>query len=431
MDLLSRFAAGLTSSGLIAAVGLAGFGAGPAAADATSDFYKGKSTTLFVGSAPGGGYDRYTRLVGRHFYRHIPGKPSMIVKNKPGASGLRLAAYMYAKAKRDGRELAGVHNTIVIQELFGRGARYKSAEFNWLGSVNQLTTVCIASNKAPVQSWAEAKKKTLLVGGTGASSSSTNQVPAFLKSLTGAKLKIIKGYPSTTSVILAMQRGEVGGLCGLGWDSLKAQAYSLLRDGKIKVIIQIAKKPHPELKGVPFVMDMAGSPDDVRVLEFLVARQYMGRPYLAPPGLPAVRVAALRKAFMATMGDPKFKADAKKVRTPVAPITGKEVQAHIKKLFAAPKSLIARANEATKLKKADVTQAKLNWLKAKGAKIERIKKRNVFFKDGGKTVQASARRAKVYINGKKVKRKKLKVGMVCDITYLGNKDAAKTIKCGK
>jgi tripartite-type tricarboxylate transporter receptor subunit TctC len=431
MDLLSRFSTGLTLSGLIAAGGVLGFGAGPAAADATSDFYKGKSTTLFVGSAPGGGYDRYTRLVGRHFYRHIPGKPSMIVKNKPGASGLRLAAYMYAKAKRDGRELAGVHNTIVIQELFGRGARYKSAEFNWLGSVNQLTTVCIASNKAPVQSWPDAKKKTLVVGGTGASSSSTNLVPAFLKTLTGAKLKIIKGYPSTTSVILAMQRGEVEGLCGLGWDSLKAQAYSLLRDGKIKVIIQIAKKPHPEMKGVPFVMDMAGSADDVRVLEFLVARQYMGRPYLAPPGLPAVRVAALRKAFMATMADAKFKADAKKVRTPVAPITGKEVQAHIKKLFASPKSLIARANESTKLQKADVSQAKLNWLKVKGTKIDRIKKRNVFFKDGGKTVRASARRAKVYINGKKVKRKKLKVGMVCDITYLGNKDAAKTIKCGK
>ncbi|MDX1485845.1 MAG: hypothetical protein R3229_15345 [Alphaproteobacteria bacterium] len=429
MHSISRIVTGLSMTGLIAA-GAAGTAATPAQADPVADFYKGRSITLFVGSAPGGGYDRYGRLMSRHIHRHLPGQPTAtIVKNMPGASGLRLAGYLYNKAKRDGREIAGVHNTIVVQELFGRGARYKSAEFNWLGSVNQLTTTCISSPEAKVQSWPDAKKTTLVVGGTGASSSSTNLVPAFLKTLTGAKLKIIKGYPSTTSVILAMQRGEVEGLCGVGWDSLKAQAFHLLRDKKIKVIIQVGKQPHPELKGVPFVMDMASSADDVRVLEFLVARQYMGRPYVAPPGVPADRVAALRKAFEATMNDAKFQADAKKVRTPLSPITGAEVQAHIARLFQSPKSLIARANEATKLKKADVSQAQLKWLNVKGTKIERIKKRNIFFKDGGKTVRASARRAKIFVNGKKVKRKALTVGMVCDITYLGHRDAAKTIKC--
>lgn len=268
-----------------------------------------------------------------------------------------------------------------------------------------------------------------VVGGTGADTSSTNLVPAFLKTLTGGKIRIIKGYPSTTSVILAMQRKEVEGLCGLGWDSLKAQAYHLLKDGKIRVIIQIAAKPHPELKGVPFVMDMAQSQDDVRVLELLVARQYMGRPYVTPPKVPADRVAALRKAFDDTMADPNFIADAKKVRTPLSPITGQEVERHIQKLFSTPKSVVARANEATKLKKADVSKAKLNWMEVKGTKIERIKKRNIFFKDKGKTVQASARRAKIFIGGKKVKRKALKAGMTCDITYLGDKDAAGTIKC--
>lgn len=256
-------------------------------------------------------------------------------------------------------------------------------------------------------------------------------MPAFLKTLTDGKIKIIKGYPSTSSVILAMARGEVEGLCGLGWDSLKAQAFSQLKSKKIKVIIQIGKQPHPELKGTPFVMDMAKSPDDVRVLEFLVARQYMGRPYLTPPGVPAARVKALRAAFDAAMVDPKFMADAKKVRTPLSPISGQEVTAHIKRLFATPKSVIARANEASKLKAGDVSKAKLKWIVVKGTKIERIKKRNVFFKDGGKTVRAGARRAKVYINGKKTKRKKLKVGMMCDITYLGHEDAAGTIKCTK
>lgn len=431
MKMLLRMLGRLSIGGAVAAVGLMGAMASPAQADPIADFYKGKRMTLFVGSNPGGGYDRYGRLMGRHINQHVPGKPTLVVKNMPGASGLVLAGHMYAKAPRDGLTIAGVHNTVVTQEILGRGARYKSVEFNWLGSVNQLTTVCIASDTSKVQSWPDAKKMQFLVGGTGADTSSTNLVPAFLKTLTDGKIKIIKGYPSTTSVILAMQRKEVDGLCGLGWDSLKAQAYGLLKAGKIKVIIQIAAKPHPELKGVPFVMDMAKSQDDVRVLEFLVARQYMGRPYIAPPKVPAARVKALRAAFDATMKDPNFIADAKKVRTPVAPIDGAEVTRHIKKLFATPKSVIARANEATKLKKSDVSKVKLNWLLVKGTKIERIKKRNIFFKDNGKTVRASARRAKIYVAGKKVKRKSLKVGMVCDITYLGNKDAAGTIKCGK
>jgi tripartite-type tricarboxylate transporter receptor subunit TctC len=422
---------GLSLGSLGAAVGMASIGVSPAAADAISDFYKGQNMTLFVGSAPGGGYDRYGRLVGRHINRHIPGKPGLVIKNMPGASGLVLAAHMYHKAPKDGKSIAGVHNTVVTQEILGRGARYKSVGFNWLGSVNQLTTVCISSDKSKVQSWPDAKKMRFVVGGTGADSSSTNLVPAFLKTLTDGQIKIIKGYPSTSSVILAMARGEVEGLCGLGWDSLKAQAFSQLRDGKIKVIIQVAAKPHPELKGTPFVMDMAKSPDDVRVLEFLVARQYMGRPYLTPPGVPAARVKALRAAFDATMVDPKFMADAKKVRTPLSPISGQEVTAHIQRLFATPQSVIARANEASKLKAGDVSKAKLKWIVVKGTKIERIKKRNVFFKDGGKTVRAGARRAKIYINGKKVKRKALKAGMMCDITYLGHKDAAKTITCTK
>jgi tripartite-type tricarboxylate transporter receptor subunit TctC len=420
------------SLGTVAAVmGLMGAAGAPALADEISDFYKGKRMTLFVGSAPGGGYDRYGRLVGRHINRHVPGQPSLVVKNMPGASGLVLAGHMFAKADRDGRTIAGLHNTVVTQEILGRGARYKSIEFNWLGSVNQLTTVCISSEHSKVQTWPDAKKMQFLVGGTGADSSSTNLVPAFLKTLTDGKIKIIKGYPSTTSVILAMQRKEVDGICGLGWDSLKAQAFGLLKAGKIKVIIQVAAKPHPELKGVPFVMDMAKSQDDVRVLEFLVARQYMGRPYVAPPKVPAARVAALRAAFDATMKDPKFIADANKVRTPLSPIDGAEVTRHIKRLFETPKSVVERANEASKLQAGDVSKAKLNWLEVKGTKIESIKKRNIFFKDQGKTVQASSRGAKIFVAGKKAKSKALKPGMVCDITYLGHKDSAGTIKCAK
>jgi tripartite-type tricarboxylate transporter receptor subunit TctC len=430
MHHVSRMTFSLAVAGCTAALALAVAGT-PAQADDFANVFKSRNMTLFVGSAPGGGYDRYTRLLSRHFNRHVPGKPRIVVKNMPGASGLILARHMFHKAAKDGSDVAGVHNTVVTQEIIAGKADYKSTQFNWLGSANQLTTTCIAATNSPIKTYADARKIPFVVGGTGAQSSSTNQVPAFLKSLTGAQLRIIKGYPSTTSVVLAMQRGEVHGLCGIGWDSLKAQAFDLLRDGKIKVVIQIAKEPKAELKGVPFVMDMATSPEDVRVLQFLVARQYMGRPYLVPPGVAADRVKALRAAFDATMADAKYQKDAKKSHIPLSPISGQQVQEHIANLFKTPESVKARAGLATKIQPKDVSEAKLTWITVKGAKIDRVKKRNIYFKDGGKKVKASSRGAKIKVNGKKAKRKAIKAGMTCDIVYLGNGDAAKSITCTK
>ncbi len=430
MQQVSRMAFSLAVAGCTAALALAATGT-PAQADDFANVFKSRNMTLFVGSAPGGGYDRYGRLLSRHFSRHVPGSPRIVVKNMPGASGLVLARHMFHKAAKDGSAIAGVHNTVVTQEIIAGKADYKSTQFNWLGSANQLTTTCVAATNSPIKSYADARTTPFVVGGTGAQSSSTNQVPAFLKSLTGVKLRIIKGYPSTTSVMLAMQRGEVHGLCGIGWDSLKAQAFDLLRDGKIKVVIQIAKEPNAELKGVPFVMDMASSPEDVRVLQFLVARQYMGRPYLVPPGVPADRVKTLRASFEATMADAAYQKDAKKSHIPLSPITGEQVQSHIASLFLTPESVKARAGQATQIQPKDISEAKLTWITVKGAKIDRVKKRNVYFKDGGKKVKTSSRGAKVKINGKKAKGKAIKAGMTCDIVYLGDGDAAKSLTCTK
>ncbi|MQA65104.1 MAG: hypothetical protein GEU76_04260 [Alphaproteobacteria bacterium] len=403
----------------------------PAAADTVADAFKGKTMNMYVGSAPGGGYDRYTRLIERHFNRHVPGNPRTVVKNMPGASGLKLAGYMYQAAPKDGLHVAGLHNTVVSEESMGRKVQYKSTDFNWLGSANSLTTVCIVSAGSPVKTYADAKKAPLIVGGTGSVSSSTNMVPAYLRSLTGATLQIIHGYPSTTSVILAMERGEVGGLCGLGWDSLKAQAMHLVRDKKINILVQIAKRPTEELKGVPFIMDMANSPEDVKVLEFLVARQYIGRPYAVPPGAPADRVAALRKAFLDTMADPKFLAEAEKQLIPIEVVTGEEVQKHVESMINTDKAIIARADAATLIKKGESREAKLTWRTVKGVKIDQIKKRNLVFKDGGKAVEAGTSGAKITVDGKKVKSKALKAGMTCDITYLGDHDVAGKIDCRK
>ncbi|MGE0651969.1 MAG: Bug family tripartite tricarboxylate transporter substrate binding protein [Alphaproteobacteria bacterium] len=415
---------------LITATALAGgLVIGPASAQSVEAFYKGKVMNLYVGSAPGGGYDTYGRAVARHIADHIPGNPSIVVKNMPGASGLRLAGYMYNAAKKTGIEIAGIHNTAVVDQLLGSKVQFDARQFNWLGSANQLTSTCVAQAKTGITTVQQAMEKELLVGATGSSSSSTQLVAAFMNSLTGTKFKIIKGYPSTSSVFLAMERGEVGGLCGIGWDSLQAQVLEEIKAGKIVILVQTGTVKHPDLKDVPLVLDLAKNDTDRTVLEFLVARQYMGRPYVAPPGTPADRVAALRTAFTATMNDPKFKATAKKSRVPLSPITGQQVQDHVAKLFTMPKSIIDRANAATQVNPSAIADAKLTWKTAKGATIGGVKKRKLQFTDGGKKVTADLSGTSITVKGKKAKRSALKAGMVCDVTYLGDGDAAGKVTC--
>ncbi len=403
----------------------------PAAqADAVAEFYKGRQIDLYVGSAPGGGYDTYGRAIARHFGDHLPGNPGLVVKNMPGASGLRLAGYMYNKARKDGLDIAGIHNTAVVDELLGSQVQFKSVEYNWLGSANQLTSTCVASAKSGVRTIQDAMEKELLVGSTGAASSSTQLVAAYMNSLIGTKFKVIRGYPSTGSVFLAMERGEVGGLCGVGSDSLSAQVGQDIKDGRIIVLVQTGMKPAPDLApDIPVVVDLAKNEEDRTVLEFLVARQYMGRPYVAPPGTPADRVAALRTAFTATMNDPKFQSTAKTMQVPLAPITGEEVEAHVKKLFAMPRSILDRANAATQVNPAALQDAKLDWKTAKGARIEDAAKGTIRFTDDGKTVSASVRGAKVTVGGKEAKGGEIKAGMTCDVTYLGDGDEADIVAC--
>ncbi|MFM1814867.1 MAG: hypothetical protein RLZ98_1562 [Pseudomonadota bacterium] len=401
-----------------------------ASAQSVEQFYKGKTLSIFVGSAPGGGYDTYARTIARHMPDHIPGKPNAVVKNMPGASGLVLAGYMYNKAAKDGSEIAGIHNTAVVEQLLGNKVQFDSKKYNWLGSANQLTSTCVSHVSTGINTIEEAMKKELLVGATGSASSSTQLVASFLNSLVGTKFKIIRGYPSSTSVFLAMERGEVGGLCGIGWDSLQAQVLQEIQQGKIKILVQTGIEKNPDLKDVPLVLDLAKSPEDRSTLEFLVARQYFGRPYVAPPGTPADRVEALRTAFMATMNDPAFQAASKKAKVPLSPISGKQAQDFITRLFDTPKTIIARANAATDVNStAKVGDAKLNWKTVKGIKIDGVKKSLIQFNDGGKAVSANIRGTKITVDGKKVKRKSVTAGLTCDVVYLGDRDAAQSLTC--
>lgn len=408
--------------------GLAFAATASAAAQSVEEFYKGRQVDFFIGSEPSGGYNAYGRIVGEHFANHIPGKPTFVYRNMPGASGLVMASSLYNKAPKDGSAIGIVHNTIVIEPLLGRKVNFEPEKFEWLGSANQLTSTCIVSDKSPVQTLQEAREKEILIGGSGATSSSTFIVGAFLNSLAGTKFKIIRGYPSTTSVQLAMERGEVHGLCGVGWDSLLASSRHRLEDKSIKVLVQVNIEPIDELKGVPSALDYAVSAEAREVMEFLISRQFIGRPFVAPPGTPKDRVAALRKAFVDTMNDPAFLADAKKARLEVNWITGERAQAHVAKMMATPKHIQDKANEATQLKDG-VLQANLKWITAKNVELTKISRRDIAFRDGGKTVTAALAGTKFTVGGKEAKAADIKPGMRCDVVYLGEGDAAQSVAC--
>lgn len=404
-------------------------GVGAVQAQSVADFYKSKGLTIFIGSEPGGGYDTYGRLVQRNLSKHIPGNPNIVVKHMPGASGIRLANHMYARAEKDGSEIGIVQNTIVLEPLMGNtGVQYEPDKYTWLGSVSSLTSLCVVSDQSPVQSMEEAKKREVLIGGQG-SRSSTVLVANSLNALTGTKFKVVKGYPSTTSVFLAMERGEVHGLCGVGSDNILGHKFQDWQAGKIKVIVQVNGAPVDDFKGVPWMMDYVNNERDRETMEFIVGRQYFGRPFVAPPNTATDKVPVLRKAFMDMMQDAAYLADAKKQQIPVNPVSGEEVQAFIAKLFKMPKDVVDRANRAADGDPTLTAEAKLNWITVKGAALTKVSGRTISFADKGKPVTASIGGTKITIAGKEADRKALKAGQTCDVVYLGDGDDAQSVSC--
>jgi tripartite-type tricarboxylate transporter receptor subunit TctC len=416
--------------GMIAALAIAA-PSEASAQDAVASFYRSRPLDLYIGTGPSGGYDSYARLVGRHLADHIPGRPTIVYRNMPGASGILLAGYMFNKAPRDGSAIAHLHNTIVVEQLLGQKVQFDSETFLWLGSVNQLVSTCIVSDRSNIKSFEDVQARETTIGATGSPSSSTSLVANVLNTLAGAKFKIIRGYPSTVSVQLAMERGEVDGLCGVGTDSLATSSRDALDSGRIKVIVQVGQDPDPMIPDVPESVAFAVSPEARETMEFLIGRQYFSRPFAAPPGTPADRVQALRAAFDATMKDPKLLADAERVRLPLSPVPGTVVQDYIHKLFQTPDRIKELANKAAEPKEGTVAQAKLAWQTAKGVAIERVEKNGqaVVFKDGGKEIKVITEDTKVAIAGSAAEASALKAGMTCDVVHLGNGDAAREMDC--
>ena len=312
-----------------------------ASAASVEEFYKGSRLTLYIGSQVGNGYDLYARMLGRHIGKHIPGNPTVVPENMPGAGSINLANFMYAKAPRDGSVIGGIQNGDVMEPILGnKNARYKPAEFTWLGSVNQQTNVCISWATTGVKSADDLNGKEFLLGVV--SSTSTETVANLLNALAGTKFKLIKGYDSTGAVLQAMERGEVGGLCGIGIDSVQSSMADALNNHKINVFYQIGPSRHPDLPQASFVYDHLKNPADKPLLDFLVGRMLFGRPFISTPGLPPDRAKALQDAFMATMTDPDYLAEMAKARMPVDPVDGKRVSAKVTELESAPQALIDR-----------------------------------------------------------------------------------------
>lgn len=329
--------------------GLALFaGATAAAQTSVADFYNGKTVNLIVGGAVGGGSDSYARLVGRYISRHIPGNPSVVVQNMPGATSAKFASYLAAQAAKDGSLIGTVNSSLVLAPLLsGHALSFDPSKFNYLGSANSDVYLCVVRGDAPVKSFQEALSRPVIMGTTGPGSKSYD-FPRMLGNVVGAKFQIVTGYAGTLEVSLAIEKGEVQGMCGLSWSTLSVQHPDWLKRGVVRVLVQEDLIGHPELNkmGVPLAVGFAKTEDERRIIELFYSQNVFGRPFVAPEGIPPDRLAALRAAFLSTLHDEKLLADAAKMGLDISAQPGNDIQTLVTKLYGFPANVIERAKQA-------------------------------------------------------------------------------------
>jgi len=323
------------------AVGFAGaLAAGAAIAQAPAGF-SARAVTVIIGFGPGGGYDIWGRLVAAHIGKHLPGNPTVVPQNLPGGGSFRAANFIYNLAPKDGTAMALIARDAVLGPLTGeQGAQFNATRFSWLGTPATETNVCIAYHTAAVKTVYDLAEKELIVGDTGPGTG-THSYPKALNDILGLKFRLVGGYFSSADVFLAMERGEVHGFCE-SLDSVKVRRPDWIGSGTVAVLFQGGPKPNPKLKDVPFVPDLAGNAEDRQAIEFLYVGQGIGRPFVAPPEMPADRVKMLRDAFAATMKDPDFVAEANLRRLALDPEDGDQLAALINKTYATPRAIIDR-----------------------------------------------------------------------------------------
>ncbi len=327
-----------------------GFGR-DAAAQSVESFYKGKTITVLIGYAPGGLYDITARLLSRHMYRHIPGQPTMVPQNLPGSGSIKTILNLYNVAPKDGTSVGVVARSYAIDPIFNPiNEKYDPVNFKPIGSTSSEVSVAVTWYTSPVKTFDDLFTHEIATGSTGMTDD-TGRFPLLAKNLTGAKIKIVTGYPGGNDVTMALEKGEVEGRFGWSWGSIKVRSRDWLEQKKINIILQMAIKKAPDLPNVPFIMDYAKTDLDKQALELLFAPQAAAWPMIAPPGIPADRLAALRKAFLDTMKDPAFVAEANKLKVEIDPMSGEEMEALVKRILSFPPSVVERATALTSLPK--------------------------------------------------------------------------------
>jgi tripartite-type tricarboxylate transporter receptor subunit TctC len=315
----------------------------PASAAATGDFFSGRTVYLQVGFGPGGENDIWARVIAAHFGDHLPGHPRVVVQNAPGAGGLKLINQLYNVSPKDGTVIGLINRGIPFEPLLGgAGVEFDPLKMNWVGSPDRDTEVCVELKTARVQEMRDLFTKELVVGATG-SGADTALYPEFLSALLGMKFRVVKGYQGTKDISLAMERGEVEGLC-VAYDSLLHETP--MQEGRVKMLFQAALKTDPRLSAIPVATDLARSQADREALALFFARVELGRPLVLPPGVPAERVHALRDALRDTIRDPRFLEDSKRQGLNLNYISGEQLAATIAAAYRTPKSVITRTKAA-------------------------------------------------------------------------------------
>ena len=403
----------------------------PAAADPVEDFYKGKRLRMVIGYTTGGGYDVYARVLARYMGKHIPGQPTVLPQNMPGAGSLLATNWLYNGGPRDGTVIAAINRGIPFEPLTGgQGVQFDPLKFGWIGSLGKEVNVTVAWHTAKAKTAEDLFTHGLIAGGTGSGADSAIY-PAIMNNLLGAKIKLIAGYPGGNDVNLALERGEVEGRPSPSWSSLRAARPEWVRDKKIVPLWQLSLSKHPDLPNVPLAIDFAKTPEDRQIMEFFFARQEMSRPYLTAPEVPPERLQALRAAFMATARDPEFIEASRVQDLELDPIDGAEIDALLKKVFATPPAVVARATDIAR-STVPTEQAVIPAVTIK-ARLARVEEQGavIHFTDQDQDTEAkvSNTRTKITIAGQEAKRASLKPDMTCEIEFTGNGSEATAIVC--
>jgi tripartite-type tricarboxylate transporter receptor subunit TctC len=319
----------------------------PAKAETAAEFYKGKTVSLIAGFPPGGGYDTYVRVLARHYGRFLPGNPTVVASNMPGAGSLTAANNIYAKYAPDGLALAMFASSAAMEPLIGnKAALFDPAKFSWIGSMSQDVAYCgVWNHPGGATTFDEMLTKETVIGG-GAPAAITYQHPMVLKNVLGAKLKVIQGYKGTRDINIAMQRGEVNGTCGMFGSSVNSQFGAEVKDGRLKLFIQMGSKRSDAFGKIPSVFDYAKTDEQRQILQFHFGQLLLGRPLAGPPGIPPERLAALRTALFETMKDSQFLAEANKAGLDIDPVAPDQVMALLKQFSAFSPAILEKAKDA-------------------------------------------------------------------------------------